>query len=301
MLSVVINFFNNRREAPNSLHALTRGYQRLSADFAYEVVVLDHGSTEPLDAASVAAFGPEFRYRYVETAEVSPVRAINAACRAAAGDRLMVVIDGAHILSPGVLRLSEQAFRLFPRPFVATVPLHLGPKVQSQSVSEGYDQRAEDGLLQKLAWKDDGYRLFAGAGSFADGSFGWFGSAFESNCFALRKSDFALLGGYDERFQSRGGGLVNLEFFQRAVARSELDYVMLLGEGTFHQFHGGVATNASAKRDPWQEFHAEFVRLTGRSFGRMLRRPFYLGSVPDHAMTAHRFSASHGLEFWQKV
>jgi len=301
MLSIVINFFNNRREAANSLHALTPRYQRLRDDFAYEVIVLDHGSTQPLDAAQVRALGPQFHYRYVETREVSPVRAINAACRAAAGERIMVIIDGAHIASPGMIRHSELAFAAFDHPFVASVPFHLGPKVQNQSIKEGYGQQAEDAMLQRLGWKDDGYRLFAAAGSFADGSLGWFGSLFESNCFALRRSDFDALGGYDERFQLRGGGLVNLEFFQRAIARDDLEYVLLLGEGTFHQFHGGVASNAPVDKSPWDEFHAEFVRITGRNFGRILRRPFYLGTLPDQAQTAHRFSMNHGIEFWQSL
>ena len=37
MLSVVVNFFNNRREAQNTLHSLTRGYQSRVEDIPYEV------------------------------------------------------------------------------------------------------------------------------------------------------------------------------------------------------------------------------------------------------------------------
>ncbi|HZP65089.1 MAG TPA: hypothetical protein VFB32_02160 [Rudaea sp.] len=300
MLSIVVNFYNNRREAANTLYALTRKYQGLAADFRYEVIALDHGSTLPLSAEDVRAFGPEFVYRYIETSDISPVRAVNAACRDAAGDRLAIMIDGAHIVSPGVLAGIERAFTLFASPFVATVPLHLGPKVQNASVKEGYDQRAEDELLRRLAWKDDGYRLFAGAGSFSDGSLGWFGCLFESGCFALAKRDFVALGGFDERFQSRGGGLVNLDFFQRAAGRRDLEYVLLLGEGTFHQFHGGVASNAPADATPWKEFHEEYQRLTGRRFERVARRPYFLGAVPPHALAATRISADLGLEQWLK-
>src|SRR5437867_3410895 len=103
MLSVVVNFFNNRREAQNTLYSLSRRYQRNIENVEYEVIAVDNGSTEPLSEADVRAFGPEFRYRFVQTISRSPVGAMNAACRDAAGERLMVMIDGAHILSPKIL------------------------------------------------------------------------------------------------------------------------------------------------------------------------------------------------------
>jgi hypothetical protein len=301
VLSIVVNFFNNRREAINTLYSLSRGYQRGAADLDYEVIAIDHGSSAPLDEATVHAFGPEFRLRFVATDAVSPVAAINAACRDARGEQLMVIIDGAHILSPGIFALVERAFAAFAAPFVATVPFHLGPKQQNQSVLEGYDQRAEDALLAGIPWKSDGYRLFDIAGSFADGGLGWFGCAFESGCFALRKSDWLALGGFDEAFVARGGGLANLDLFQRAVGRTELDYLMLLGEGSFHQFHGGVASNADAARRPWQEFHAEYRRIRGHDFARVPRRPVLLGALPNAALGVARVSAQHGLELWQQA
>ena len=44
------------------------------------------------------------------------------------------------------------------------------------------------------------------------------------------------LGGYSEDFVTDGGGFVNLDFYERAVADPRRPLVMLLGEGTFHQF-----------------------------------------------------------------
>ena len=257
MLSIVINFYNNRREAMNTLYSLTRAYQQGIQNLDYEVIAVDNGSSQPLSEDQVRAFGPEFHYRYVRTTSISPGPALNAACREARGDRLLVVIDGAHILSPGVVALTSEAFTHFPAPFLATVPFHLGPKQQNHSVLEGYNQQAEDELLARSGWKQDGYRLYGIAGSFADSSMGWFGCLFESGGFGLRKTDFFSLGGFDERFIARGGGLVNLDIFQRALARRDLQYVMLFGEASFHQFHGGVASNASATQHPWKEFHDE--------------------------------------------
>lgn len=191
MLSVVVNFFNNRREARNTLHSLTAGYQRGAEGLAYEVIAVDNGSSEPLSEAEVRAYGPQFRYRYVDHASVSPAAAINAACRDAAGEQLLVVIDGAHILSPKILQRSCMAFDALPSPFIATVPFHLGPKHQYDSVLEGYNQQVEDGVLASSGWKEDGYRLYSATAAFSDGSEGWFGMLFESGCFGLRKSDFS--------------------------------------------------------------------------------------------------------------
>lgn len=301
MLSIVVNFYNNRREAMNTLHSMTRGYQRGAQDIEFEVIAIDHGSSLPLDEADVHAFGPEFRYRYVETKSVSPAAAINAACREARGEHLLVVIDGAHILSPGIYTRASRVFEQFESPFVAGVSFHLGPKQQNESVKEGYNQQVEDRLLTRCGWRENGYRLYTIAGSFADPGMGWFGCAFESGCFAIGKQDYLALGGFDERFVARGGGLVALDFFQRAVSREKGDYVMLLGEGSFHQFHGGVASNATKAAHPWKEFHDEYQRIRGKSFARVPRRPFYFGTLPNEALLAARISAEHGLAQWEKA
>jgi predicted O-linked N-acetylglucosamine transferase (SPINDLY family) len=300
MLSIVICFYNNCREALNSLHSLSRNYQIEAHDIAYEVIAVDNGSSQPLSAEAVRAFGPEFSYRYVQTRSVSPATAMNTACREAAGDQLLVSIDGAHILSPGIFRLASTAFGDYPSPFIATVPFHLGPKVQNQSVLEGYNQQVEDALLQQSGWKENGYRLYEVAGALSGPSGGWYGCLFESGCFGIRKADFLSLGGFDERFQSRGGGLVNLDLFQRAVSREDLQYVMLLGEGTFHQVHGGVSSNVPRSQHPWDEFHQEYVQIRGKPFQRVRRTPVFLGRLPNEVLQNAKLASQMGLGAWEK-
>jgi hypothetical protein len=297
-LSIVVNFFNNRREARNTLYSLTRGYQRGAESISYEVIALDNGSPQPLSEADVSSFGPEFRYCFIPTESVSPVEAINAACRAASGDRLMVIIDGAHIVTPGLLRLTRDAFEAFPSPFIATVPLQLGPTKQNLAVQQGYNQQVEDQLLLASGWKENGYRLFAASASFADESGGWYGQLFESSCFAMRKVDYLRLGGFDERFQSPGGGLANLDLFQRALHERELDYVVLLGEATFHQVHGGVSTSVPMDRHPWDAFHREYQTIRGTRFARCPRRPKFMGEISAEATAATEFSKRVGATIW---
>jgi hypothetical protein len=64
--------------------------------------------------------------------------------------------------------------------------------------------------------------------------------------------------GFDERSRTPGGGLVNLDFFARAVAATGCVFT-LLGEGTFHQVHGGAATGLSKPKmdEKFQEWLSE--------------------------------------------
>ena len=59
----------------------------------------------------------------------------------------------------------------------------------------------------------------------------------------IKKSDFLDLGGCCEEFACPGGGLVNSDLFRLIQREKEIQPVLLLGEATFHQVHGGIASN----------------------------------------------------------
>src|SRR5262249_38272429 len=111
MLSVIANFFNMRRQAPNTLFSLSRAYQQNIRGLDYHVPAIDNGSPEPLSESDVRSYGPEFSYSFFPTQSPSPVYALNAACRNAPGEDLLILIDGAHILSPGILAWAHRALR----------------------------------------------------------------------------------------------------------------------------------------------------------------------------------------------
>jgi glycosyltransferase involved in cell wall biosynthesis len=298
VLSVIVNFFNMRREASRSLLALSARYQRDVGAQDYEVIAIDNGSTQPLRAEDVAAFGPNFHYRFHATASKSPVGALNEAIRECRGRYVMVMIDGAHIVTPGVIALALKTFAAFEHPFVATVALHLGPGAQDATVLQGYDQAVEDKLLADVDWKADGYRLFKISGSFADENMGWFGHLVESNCFALRKDDYQELGGLDERFQTPGGGLANLDLFANALRSPKLTYVVLLGEASFHQIHGSTNAIGPAQKAAWQMFTDEYAQIRGRKYVSVARLPVLFGGIPPNALEFTVLSASTGLRWW---
>jgi len=292
-LSIIVIFHNMQREAPRTLFTLSRSYQKNISDLSYEVIAIDSASTQPLSPELVRSFGDNFRHEYFATDSVSPVAALNHGVSLAAGEFVMIMVDGAHLLSPGVLSNATKALSLFPNPFVATLPVHLGPGRQDKTVAAGYNQQEEDKLLASVDWKADGYELFRLTGSPSDASLGWFGCLFESNCFAMRKSTFEKMGGFHPRFQSRGGGLCNLDFFRQALESPDLDYILLLGEASFHQMHGWAPY-------PLQQFHEEYAAIRGRPYDRPRRRPFYLGALSDQALRLTRISAKAGLEWWEK-
>src|SRR4051794_24376586 len=104
-----------RREAPRTLHSLTPAYQGVDPE-TYEVIAVDNGSNEPLDPTVVEAFGPNFRHVMFLPEWPSPSAALNHAVGLGAGERVMLCIDGARILSPGILRYADRAFRAFTNP-----------------------------------------------------------------------------------------------------------------------------------------------------------------------------------------
>jgi hypothetical protein len=212
----------------------------------------------------------------------SPAAAINAAANIARGESIAACIDGARMLSPGIIRLMLATFRAYEDPLVATLGWHLGPKLQNQSMLEGYGQAAEDQLLDSVDWRRDGYELFRISCLTASAARGWFGPIEESNLLAFRRPAWERLGGFDERFLSQGGGLVNLDFYREACERTS-QLVILLGEGTFHQFHGGVATNTPMADHPWPKFHEEYVAVRGRNWQRPTKSADYLGGLPPQA------------------
>lgn len=298
-LSIVINFHNMRREAARTLFTLSRSYQRRVHDLSYEVIAIDNGSTEPLSRDLVESFGPEFRYEFFPTSSHSPVQALNHAVSQAKAPHLVFMIDGAHLLSPGILTHAAAAFRAFPNAFVATLPLHLGPGLQNVTALQGYTQSVEDAMLARIDWQRDGYELFRLAGATSDASMGWFGALFESNCFALSAAAFHRLGGFHSGFLSRGGGLSNLDLFRNALESPDLSYVLLLGEATFHQYHGGITTNVAPEAHPWQTFHEEYVRIRHKPYARPARMPTLLGALPRQALDWAEQSAKVGFPWWK--
>ena len=292
-VSFVVIAYNMERELPRTLQSLSRAYQIGTSGISYEVLVVDNGSHPPFGKERVEAYGQDFRYFYLDNASVSPAHALNFGARQARGDILCLMIDGARIASPGILRWAKAAFAAFADPTVAVLGWHLGPDLQNRSVAGGYDQTQEDALLHSVGFPADGYRLFEISVFAGSCIHGWFMPSGESNALFLRQESYWSMGGYDEQFDLEGGGLLNLDLFRRAVLREGTELVVLLGEGMFHQVHGGIATNAGEAllKTNIELWRAQYKRIRGEDFSPPRKRPVYLGTVPTTALNSLAESA----------
>lgn len=271
-----------RREAERTLLSLSKSYQRGVDEFDYEVVVVDNGSPEPLGRDFVERFGAYFRYVYLEDAPSSPAHAINVGAAAARGDVLAVMIDGAHMLTPGVLKYARLAFGAYACPVVATRHWFLGPGQQGDTILRGYNQQEEDRLLTSINWPENGYRLFEIGEFIGEKNPGWFGRCWESNCLFLTRRLFDAIGGADERFDYPGGGFVNLDLFREAAEHRDATLVYIMGEASFHQVHGGTTTNvAPEERERRVEmYRAQYQRIRGRGYQLPMVPVDYVGHLP---------------------
>lgn len=285
-LSVVVIAYNMHREIPRTVQSLSQQMQTGMREQDYEIIVVDNGSKEPLVLPGCPA---NVRVVAMEQPTPSPAKAVNYGISLARGDVIGIMIDGARMASPGLLAGTLHSFAIFPRAVVSVMGFHIGPDIQSESSKRGYNQAQEDRLLEQIRWHEDGYRLFDISVMAGSSSRGLFAPTSETNALFLSRAMWQELGGFDERFASAGGGLVNLDTYARACALPSAQLVVLLGEGTFHQIHGGIASNA--KESPWTRFHNEYIQIRGREFQRPTNQAYYLGPASPHALPIIEASA----------
>jgi hypothetical protein len=104
--------------------------------------------------------------------------------------------------------------------------------------------------------------------------------------------------GFDIAFDEPGGGLVNLDFFIRALEREQSPLMMLLGEGSFHQIHGGASTGAEKPdENRFQVWAEKYRQLRGKPWQHPAKQMTHLGSLQPAAMDSLRLS----VECWQKT
>lgn len=290
-LSIIVVAYGMQREIPRTLQALCPTYQSGADKLDYEVVLVDNGSPTPLAINANDFPGLELTQLRIEDAPPSPAYAVNKGVEAASGDVICLMIDGAHLLTPGTLQWARRCFAAFDEPVVATRYFYLGPKEQPESIVEGYNQEVEDQLLGKIAWPGEGYRLFEVGSPLRNGAnkITWFNRMFESNCLFLRRSLFDAIGGADERFDFPGGGFVNLDIYKQAVDTPGATPVQLVGEGSFHQVHGGTTTNSSEDKrvERLALYRQQYEQIRGHSELVSDKILSFMGHLPTRASKIH--------------
>lgn len=290
-ISVVVVGFDMARELPRTVISLLPPYQIAVEPWEIEIIVVDNGSAIPISREMFPA-DADIKLVRINDASVSPCHAINLGVTFARAVHVAVMVDGARMASPGIIRASIDAVVGRPKSFVATLGFHLGPTVQQLSITEGYTQSVEDKLLDEIAWPSgNGYRLFEICALGESYRSGVLVPPTETTFFVMQKQLFESIGGYNENFRTIGGGFAGFEFFRRAVSAVKNDFVMLIGEGTFHQLHFGATTRAGGVRRKIYAaqsledlFHHEYDSIIGEPFHRVSRMPLLLGKITHPAV-----------------
>lgn len=285
-LSIIVVLYNMRREAERTLYSLSARYQQEVNEADYEVIVVENGSTEPLENTNLSRFGPNFTYHFLPTESPSPVEAINFGAGLARGDFLGIMIDGAHILTPGVLKYAQLIFQIYRNPLGVVRISHLGHDAQPATLRQGYSRQVEDALLDRIDWPRAGYRLFEIGRLVYSDALGWFHPVSESNCLFVKREIFTELGGYDTNFKLPGGGVVNIDFYIRALETADAVPVVILGEASFHQTHGGVTSSPDPVelKGILKNFRAEYRAIRGKTLASFPATPLhFLGHMSSPA------------------
>jgi glycosyltransferase involved in cell wall biosynthesis len=288
LLSIVMVVHRMPEQAARTLHSLSPAYQRGVRAEDYEVIVVENPSDQILGAE---AAGP-VRYFLRAEAAKSPVGAVNFGVAQARADHVAILIDGARMLSPGVVAATLAALRADPAAAVSAPGYHLGHELQQVAVNKGHDAAADRALLEGIGWPADGYRLFEIAVLSGSCRQGFFKPHAESNFLALSRQKFQALGGMDARYDDLGGGMANLDFYKRLLESPGTPLYLLFGEGSFHQFHGGITTNTpEAERAAiMQAIKAQDEGLRGAATALPTTAPILFGTAHPAVMRFVEYS-----------
>lgn len=297
ILSIIVVVYKMRRQAMNTLKSLTIEYQFGAKIQDYEVLVVENSSVENLDPAEVEALGENFHYTLRDEKRPTPVYAANEGMADAKGDYIALMIDGARMLSPGVIKHTLAALRVFPEGIVATPGFHIGEQDQRYSVDAGHDENTEQAMLDSIDWFSHGYRLFDISLFSLANDKGYFHPLLESNCIVFSRQLYEKVEGLHEGFQNPGGGCVNLDFYRQLALEPDSTLVVLAGEGSFHQYHGGVTTMQHDELDSMlQSHHDELHRIRGAYYKAVRKEPVIFGAITRHSLSYLEYSSRLGIK-----
>lgn len=296
LLSIIVIAYDMPRQAVNTLVSLGPDYQQGVDAADYEVIVVENRSRRNMDVSAIEALPGNFRYFLRDEPGVSPAAAINFGFSQAQGRHIGLMIDGARMVTPGVVRNVLLALRLSADAMVVVPGYHLGENEQQYHLTHGYSEAVEQQLLADIDWQNNGYGLFDISCLSGANPNGIFHPFMECNCLFFSAELFNEIGRADERFDMPGGGALNLYIYRKVAMHPRTTSFMLAGEGSFHQLHGGVTTSQVAEREAILARQSQqLTELLGQPFRSPTVEPVLLGAVPPQALRYLKHSVERGL------
>jgi glycosyltransferase involved in cell wall biosynthesis len=284
-VSVILIAYRMSSQLLNTLSTLAPEYQRNCTAGDYEVIVVENSSDDNLDGAAIESLPGNFRYYLYQEASQSPVNAINFAFQQCRGHYIGLIMDGARMLSPGVVHSALLASRLSENA-VAVIPgYHLGEQEQHLNQDADLALQRERELLASVDWRRDGYELFSISTFSGANRRGYLHPIMECNCLFASRDNYAAIGHADPRFTQPGGGSINLHIYRSLGMLPGSQILVFPGEGSFHQFHGGVTTSAYTDRDAELGRHLRQLNsFWPGGFHAVRRAPTLVGEIPHQAL-----------------
>jgi hypothetical protein len=292
-LSFILVVYNMQRQAMNTLYSLSARHQQNVDACDYEIIVVENASASTLVEADVLALGDNFRYFLRHESSQSPVGAINFGFSQIRAANICLMIDGARMVTPRVVEYALMGCTADIDALIAVPGYSLGWQDQRFNIEAAYDETAEMALLSSINWQQNGYRLFDIATISGANPNGCMNPLMECNCVITSAKNFAAIGGANPDFQLPGGGSINLHIFrQLGMLPASRHYFVMAGEGSFHQFHGGITTAQWSDLDEVLESHRKQLHsYWGNHFHSLRREAMLLGAVGSHAQKFLHFSS----------
>jgi hypothetical protein len=285
IVSIVLIVYDMADQAENTVRSLMTDYQIDLSPTDYEVIVVENESSNLMSKAFIDTLPANFKYFLRAEDRPTPIYAVEFGASQARGENICLMIDGARLLTPGVISNLIAGHRIHQNAIVTVPGYHLGSELQQEAVDKGYSVEKERQMMASIDWPIDGYRLFDIACFSGSSARGVFLPNSESNCISIPRRLWNELGGCDQQFDMRGGGLVNLDFYKRACETPDIKHIVLHGEATIHQYHGGVTTGGEARkaRDQLiQAFRDQYSQIRGHDYKSPQTNPIFLGTLTGH-------------------
>jgi len=295
-LSVLVVAYKMPRQALNTVYSLSAAHQQNVRESDYDIVVVENESSDNIPEHELLALGNNIRYFRRQETSASPCRAVNFGLQQCRGKSIGLMIDGARMVTPRVIEYALLAQHADADSLLAIPGYNLGPMEHQYHLDIGYNAEVEKQLLEQTNWKHNGYRLFDIANISGANDKGIFHPLLECNCMFSSAKNFERIGGANEEFDLPGGGSINLHMFrQLGMLKQARLYFVAPGEGSFHQFHGGITTQQASDREEVLESHRKQLHSYWEGgFHAMRREPLLLGAVGSHAQKFLYHSAEMG-------